>query len=312
MQKAPAHLVTVVAICYNQSQFLEESLNSILAQTITGFDFHIIDDCSKDDSASRIQQWIEKTGVKVTFHPHEENWGLTRTMNHALSLCQTKYFQPWPCDDVMLPHKLDHQIAYLESLDWEPGFLYGDISWMDENSTIYRKSVLEFRKTLFPNNQLPQGNVFKELVQFGCFIPTASGIYNTQALRDLGGFDETLWAEDWDMFMRIALKQGIAANDEVVSLYRRHPNSTEMTKGLKYWNGHFKILPKYLGLNTDTDAIIWQAIFKDALKAFDMGYKPAFSWMGKSFFKQPTIYKIKSFAAILRNRIINKKPSKTN
>ena len=299
MAHAAADSVTVVAICYNQSKFLEESLNSILAQTEKGFDFHIIDDCSSDDSAALIKQWIEKTGAQVTFHQHTENWGLTRTMNHALSLCQTKYFQPWPCDDIMLPHKLEHQINYLESLDWTPGFLYSDIAWMDENSKVYRESVLKFRRTRFPNNQLPQGNVFKELVQFGCFIPTASGIYNTQALRDVGGFDENLWAEDWDMFMRIALKQGIAAKDEVVSLYRRHSNSTEMTKGDKYWEGHFKILPKYLGIHSSTDQIIWQSLFKDGQKAYRLGYKPGLKWMGKSFIKQPSWGKLKSFLAMI-------------
>jgi hypothetical protein len=107
------------------------------------------------------------------------------------------------------------------------------------------------------------------------------------------------------MFMRIALKQGIAATDEVVSLYRRHSNSTEMTKGHKYWEGHFKILPKYLGIHTSSDQIIWQTLFKDALKAYQLGYKPALNWMGKSFSKQPSWNKLKSFLAMLKKQATN-------
>ena len=275
-------LVTFIAICYNQSAFLKETLNSIINQTWKPSHIYIIDDCSTDNSAEKIKEWIKETGFNATLICHEKNMGITKTINEALSLCKTKYFQPWPCDDLMMPDKVESQITYLESLDWEPGYLYGDIQWIDFEGNVFRDSVIKDRKKMFPNEQMPIGNIFPDLVKRGCFIPTASGIYVTKALNELGGFDENLFAEDWDMFMRIALKFGIAYKDQIFSKYRRHSSSTEMSKGAKYWEGHFKILPKYLGISKKYDLLIWEKIGNDAITATKEKAKGMWAWIWKS------------------------------
>ena len=293
-------LVTFVAICYNQSRFLWKALDSIMAQTWKPQHFYIIDDCSSDNSVELLKQWNKANNNVATIIVHEKNQGITSTMNHALSLCNTKYFQPWPCDDLMLPHKTESQITYLESLDWEPGFLYGDIEWIDNDDKLLRKSVIADRRELFPNKEMPSGFIFPELARMGCFIPTASGMYVTQALKEVGGFDEGLFAEDWDMFMRIALKRGIAFQDNLVSRYRRHSGSAEMKKGERYWQGHFKILPKYLGINKDYDKIIYDKMGRDALEAYNEGAKGYEGLILKSFFKN---FNYKLLSAYFRAKV---------
>ena len=265
-------LVTVVALCYNQRRFLRKTLDSILAQTWPPAHFYIIDDASTDDSVALIKEWLAEKGHPATLIVHEQNQGITKTMNHALSLCQTKYFHPWPCDDLLLPHKIAEQVAFMEGLDWQPGFLYGDIAWIDNDDNMLRPSVIEGRRRLFPDHKMPSGFIFPDLVKHGCFIPTASGLYVTEALKEQGGFDENLFAEDWDMFMRIALKRGIVFHDRLVSHYRRHAGSAEMKKGARYWEGHFRILPKYLGINPAYDKLIWEKTGRDALDAWQEGH----------------------------------------
>lgn len=278
-------LVTVVALCYNQAPYLKQTLDSIAAQTYPIGKLYIIDDGSTDGSVELIEQWIGQSGLHVEFFPHQQNWGITRTMNHALSLCSTKYFHPWPCDDIMLPNKIADQVAFLEGLDWEPGFMYGDIQWIDENGEVFRESVVADRKKLFKDGEMPQGNIFPELVKHGCFIPTASGLYITRALKELGGFDEKLFAEDWDMFMRIALKFGIAFKNQVFSQYRRHRHSAEMSKGELYWDGHFKILPRYLALAPEYKGLIYRKMSDDALEACRHGYKKALKYVRNQAFR---------------------------
>jgi glycosyltransferase involved in cell wall biosynthesis len=271
-----------------------------MAQTWKPQHFYIIDDCSSDNSVELLKQWNKANNNVATIIVHEKNQGITSTMNHALSLCNTKYFQPWPCDDLMLPHKTESQITYLESLDWEPGFLYGDIEWIDNDDKLLRKSVIADRRELFPNKEMPSGFIFPELARMGCFIPTASGMYVTQALKDVGGFDEGLFAEDWDMFMRIALKRGIAFQDNLVSRYRRHSGSAEMKKGERYWQGHFKILPKYLGINKDYDKIIYDKMGRDALEAYNEGAKGYEGLILKAFFKN---FNYKLLSAYFRAKV---------
>ena len=277
--------VTFIALCYNQSAFLKESLNSIINQTWKPSHIYIIDDCSTDDSVDKIKEWIKETGFNATLICHEKNMGITKTINEALSLCKTKYFQPWSCDDLMMPDKVESQIIYMESLNWEPGFIYGDIQWIDFEGKIFRESIIKDRVKMFPNNQMPEGKIFPELVKYGCFIPTASGLYVTKALNELGGFDENLFAEDWDMFMRISLKFGIAFKNQVFSKYRRHSNSMEMSKGAKYWEGHFKILPKYLGISKEYDSLIWKSIGNSAIQATKERMDGMWKWIWRSTVK---------------------------
>ncbi len=280
-EKVSDTLVTVVALCYNQARFLRHSLDSILSQTYPIGRFYIIDDGSTDESVAIIGEWLEEHNYPAELIVHEKNMGITRTINHALSLCNTRYFHPWPCDDIMLPNKIADQIAFLEQLDWVPGFLYGDCQWIDEQGEVFRESVIVDRQQLFPNQQMPSGNIFPELVKHGCFIPTASGLYVTKPLKELGGFDEQLFAEDWDMFMRIALKYGIAFKNQVFSQYRRHRESAEMKKGERYWDGHFKILPRYLNINKEYDELIYSKMCSDAILARQQGYRRAVGWIKK-------------------------------
>ena len=279
-------LVTVVALCYNQARYLRHSLDSILNQTYPIGRFYIIDDGSTDESVAMIEKWLEEHNHPAELIVHEKNMGITRTINHALSLCDTRYFHPWPCDDIMLPNKIADQIAFLERLDWSPGFMYGDCQWIDENGEVFRESVIHDREQLFPNQQMPYGNIFPHLVKHGCFIPTASGLYVTEPLRELGGFDEKLFAEDWDMFMRIALKYGIAFKNQVFSQYRRHRESAEMKKGDRYWDGHFKILPRYLNINKEYDELIYTKMCSDAIFARQQGYRKAARWIKKQAWRR--------------------------
>lgn len=298
-------LVTVVALCYNQAQYLRESLDSIINQTYPVGRFFIIDDGSTDHSVTLIRQWLDEHGHPAELIVHEKNMGITRTINHALSLCNTRYFHPWPCDDIMLPHKIADQVAYLEGLDWEPGFLYGDCQWIDEHGEIFRESVIRDREQWFPERQMPSGNIFPYLVQHGCFIPTASGLYVTKVLNELGGFDEKLFAEDWDMFMRIALRYGIAFKKQVFSQYRRHRESAEMKKGRHYWDGHFKILPRFLKLSKEYDDLIYRKMCEDAIVAHGQGYRKATGWIRKQACRKRDLKLLLTYFRLLVNSLHN-------
>lgn len=283
------NMITVVALCYNQSRYLRQSLDSIINQTYPIGKFYIIDDASTDNSVELIQQWIDEHENSAELIVHDQNMGITKTINHALSLCHSRYFHPWPCDDIMMPNKISDQISFLEQLDWKPGFLYGDCQWIDENGEVFRESVIVDRELLFPEKKMPSGNIFSHLVKHGCFIPTASGLYVTSALKELGGFDEKLFAEDWDMFMRISLKYGIAFKNQVFSQYRRHRDSAEMKKGERYWDGHFKILPRYLKINKEYDRLIYAKMCEDAMVAYKEGYSKALVWIYRQAFREKNL-----------------------
>ncbi|HKP31436.1 MAG TPA: glycosyltransferase family A protein, partial [Chitinophagaceae bacterium] len=78
-----APFVTVLMPVYNAEKFLAISINSILQQTLTDFEFLIIDDASTDRSKEIIHQFSDK---RIRYHRNEENLGISASLNKGISL----------------------------------------------------------------------------------------------------------------------------------------------------------------------------------------------------------------------------------
>src|SRR5580704_8434369 len=99
-------LVSMIVVCYNQSRFVVETLESVKAQTYKPTQLVIIDDCSLDDSVTVIENWLRKNRIDCTFVRHKKNQGICKTVNEALSLARGKYLSPIASDDIWLPDKI--------------------------------------------------------------------------------------------------------------------------------------------------------------------------------------------------------------
>ena len=98
-------LVSIIALCYNQEEFLCETLESIKAQTYKNLELIIIDDCSTDQSVKKIESWIKANNHNCNFITNKENLGLVKSLNIAVKKCKGKYYSLIACDDIYLPKK---------------------------------------------------------------------------------------------------------------------------------------------------------------------------------------------------------------
>ena len=142
-------LVSIVALCYNQERFLEETLDSIKAQTYPNIQLIIMDDCSQDGSVAKIEEWIKKNKVDCKFIAHEKNQGLCRTLNEALEYCDGIYYQAFACDDIMFPDKIERQVREFEKSEEDVMVIFSDGVLIDEYGNF--KPDVEFNY----NNYLP-------------------------------------------------------------------------------------------------------------------------------------------------------------
>src|SRR5580692_11666573 len=86
-----APLVTAGVICYNQAQFVVEALDSIKAQVYPSLHLVVVDDCSSDDSAKVIREWLDMHWPAAVFVAHEINMGVCRSVNDVLANAKGKY-----------------------------------------------------------------------------------------------------------------------------------------------------------------------------------------------------------------------------
>ena len=99
---------------YNGEKYVAEAIESILHQTLTDFEFLIVDDGSSDGSAAIIQEFAERD-PRVRFIQLSENNGEAAARNTGVARATGKYITGMDSDDVSLPQRLERQAAYLDA-----------------------------------------------------------------------------------------------------------------------------------------------------------------------------------------------------
>ena len=100
--------ISLVFPVYNVSSFVENSFLSALAQTYKDVEFIIIDDCSTDDSMSKVYKILDHHVRKkdVFVYKHNKNMGLSEARNTGLRMATGKYIYFMDSDDLIVPECL--------------------------------------------------------------------------------------------------------------------------------------------------------------------------------------------------------------
>lgn len=93
--------VSVIIPVYNTEQFLEDCLNSVLAQTFTDFEIIAVDDGSTDNSAAIVKQFAAKDNRIVIIH--QENKGISEARNTGIKAARGNWITFVDSDDMLAP-----------------------------------------------------------------------------------------------------------------------------------------------------------------------------------------------------------------
>lgn len=104
--------VSVLMAVYNGAAYLEEAIDSVLAQTLRNFELILVDDGSTDQSPEIMARYAEQDTQVVVYR--QENQGISGAMNQALRLARASYIAILDSDDIMAPERLAVQAAYLD------------------------------------------------------------------------------------------------------------------------------------------------------------------------------------------------------
>jgi glycosyltransferase involved in cell wall biosynthesis len=104
-------LVSVLIPAYNAAQWIEKTINSVLAQTWKRLEIIVVDDGSSDDTLIVARRIIDDR-VQVLTQP---NQGAAAARNHALRQAQGDYIQFLDADDLLAPDKIEQQIKLLQT-----------------------------------------------------------------------------------------------------------------------------------------------------------------------------------------------------
>mgnify|MGYP001449908092 CR=1 FL=1 len=129
--------VDIILPNYNKNEFIEEAINSVLAQTYKNWHMYIIDDHSNDNSWSVIEKFSNLNNV--TNIRLSKNMGPAFCRNYAMRISNAKYISFIDSDDTWDSLKLQKQINFMEKNNLD--FTYTDyVPFFQKNKKkIYKK-----------------------------------------------------------------------------------------------------------------------------------------------------------------------------
>ncbi|MBN2350556.1 MAG: glycosyltransferase [Bacteroidales bacterium] len=239
--------VSVAIITYNQKEFIQECIESVLNQDYPNIEIVVADDGSSDGTQGIVKEYASKYPDKFVCKLSENNKGITKNSNLAHFACTGKYIAWMGGDDIMLPGKIKKQVEHMENHP-ECSVCYHNLEVFDSDTG----------DLMFYSNDLNRH--FEGKMRIPARYGTFNGACSTMVRRadtPPGGFDERiLIASDWLYWVEtLANGAEIQYIDEVLARYRRHKNSVTNRNIDENFTDHFLssliMLNKYPQLRKD-------------------------------------------------------------
>jgi len=301
MEPDPSPLISIIALCYNHSAYLRETLDSILAQSYPNKELIIMDDCSSDDSVQLINQWIYEKNIECTFIPHKKNKGICPTLNEALSHCSGEYIQIIACDDVLLPQKLEIQLNTFLKGEEGLAVVFSDAYLVNHEGEKYPYTNIE--KSIGKPLGAEQMDIYGALLEGNNFIPAGSALIRSQVYEEVGYYDENLTYEDLDMWLRISKKFPFAFSDYISVHYRWHGEnlSKKLYKNFEHLKSRYLIYRKHYYNDKPSRRLIEKKLFSAINGMQNISVKKSLPYILDFFL---TTWDFGSLARILKKSLI--------
>jgi glycosyltransferase involved in cell wall biosynthesis len=267
-------MVSVVIIFLDAERFLEEAIQSVIAQTHPRWEMLLVDDGSCDDSSAiaRRHAMSDPDRVRYLEHPGHRNLGMSASRNLGLRHARGNYLALLDADDVWLPEKLERQVAILEEHP-AVALLYGAplywFGWTGRAEDRARDYVIDLK--------LPADRVYTPpsllipFLQRAAPTPCPSDVLVRRDVADrVGGFEAhftgvNMVYEDQGFFAKLLLNAPAYASSETWDYYRQHPSSCYMVSkasGGRDVARHYFLrwFRTYLHQQGITEGPVWDAV----------------------------------------------------
>jgi len=215
MSSAPS--VAVVVTCYDQAEWIERAIASVLAQTRPADEIVLIDDGSTDDTPAVCARL--DASVRVV---RQENAGVSSARNRGLAETTAPFVAFLDADDEWRPAKLERQLAVIGAA---PELTAVSVGW----HTIDRSGA----ELATHGDELPERIDLALLYQRNPLVSPSVVLVRRAAVDAAGGFDENVsLVGDYDLWLRLARIAPIAHVCEALALYRLHGANTSSRRPL--------------------------------------------------------------------------------
>ena len=235
--------ISVIMSVKNASLYLGKSVESILNQTFTNFEFLIMDDGSSDNSLAKLEKYSEIDERIVLFS--QGNKGLTKSLNFLIQKSTSSIIARMDADDICQENRFEKQLSFLNNNK--------DYSLVGSNATCIDSK--DKRKKI---TNLPLGNFYikRRLNFYNTFIHS-SVMFRKEKFIEVNGYDESFpVSQDYDLWLKMSkLRNSKFKNlkENLISLRLHEDSISKKNKDLQILCAAFSIYKFKKNLDIEFD-----------------------------------------------------------
>lgn len=260
--------ISIITPSYNQAQFLEDTILSVLGQGYPNLEYLIMDGGSNDGS----KEIIKKYSDSISYWQSIKDKGQADAINQGFKKAGGEILMWLNSDDMLMPNVLYKIADYYKK---EPEHLYfgNCIHFQTIDSGV--KTVGSNVLTLFNENRLNELD----------FIIQPSSFWNRKIWEETGPLDETYhFGFDWEWFLRVQKNFKLTPISDVLSMYRIHDQHKSGTGGKQRQKELLKIYQKF----NPRFAILYSLLMKEDFETIRQ--RTNLKFKTKSVLKKPTSF----------------------
>jgi glycosyltransferase involved in cell wall biosynthesis len=215
--------IAAVIPLYSGSQFIEEAIRSVLAQTVPVDEIVVVDDGSKDDGPEIVEGLSRLHPITLLRKP---NGGQSSARNFAINHTRCSHVAFLDQDDIWYEDHIERlRVPFAEGKTRKLAVVYGNLDQIDRKGGMVAHDVLDLVPTPQPKTTLQQ------CLEHDLFMLPSASLVSKEAIEAVGFFDESLIGyEDDDLFIRMfSGGYRFVYVDEAVTKWRIYSSSTSFS-----------------------------------------------------------------------------------
>ena len=211
-------LVSIVTPSFNQAQYLEETIKSVLALDYPRIEYIVVDGGSTDGSVEIIHEYQDKLSWWIS----EPDEGQTGAINKGFDHASGEIYAWINSDDTYFPHAVSEAVEYLTE-NPEVGMVYGDANFINSQG----KFIGQFNA---------KQTDYKRLRRGGVYIPQQAAFWRGSLWKQVAPLDPSFYfAMDYDLWLRLARISEIVYTPRLWANFRLHDDAKTIHADDQCW-----------------------------------------------------------------------------
>ena len=211
-------LVSIITPSFNQSRYIEATINSVLSQDYPNIEYMILDGDSQDGTVEIIKKYENKLAWWVS----EKDKGQTDAINKGFARAKGEILAWLNSDDTYEPGAISAAVKYLQEHP-EAGMVYGDCNFINEDGRVIGK----FGAAQTNQKLLRQGYVH---------IPQQTMFFRAELWKRVGPLDPSFYfAMDYDLWTRISARAELKYVPQTWANFRLHTSGKTIVADDRCW-----------------------------------------------------------------------------